>query len=416
MSRALIAVLGAATLLAAPIPSSAQGETINEIRVHGNHATPDADVLSLSGLKAGEPASDERLRAAEQSLRGSDRFEAAQVLKRFRSLEDPADILVIILVEERPAVTPDDPMPSPFKRLRAAQQWLPIFNYADGYGLTYGARTSFRGVAGPRSRLTLPFSWGGERRAAVELERTFDSGPISVVRGAVAISRRVNPHQEQSDVRGGLRLEAERRVRPWLSAGVDGRLERVEFGGAAATSHAAAGVHVTVDTRVDPSFPRNAILARAGWERVTFEAGRAGRALVDAQGFVGVVGSSVLAVRAQAARSDAPLPPAEQPLLGGSTTLRGYRAGYRAGDSLAAVSAELRVPFNSPLTVGRFGVKGFVDAGTVWAAGTRLSDQPWDRGIGGGVYFGAAVFMVEVDVAWPEEGSPRAHVTLGVTF
>ena len=147
-----------------------------------------------------------------------------------------------------------------------------------------------------------------------------------------------------------------------------------------------------------------------------FEAGRAGRALVDAQGFVGVIGSSVLAVRAQVARSDAPLPPAEQPLLGGITTLRGYRAGHRAGDSLAAVSAELRVPFNSPLNLGRFGVKGFVDAGTVWAAGTRLSDQPWNRGIGGGVYFGAAVFMVEVDVAWPEEGSPRAHVSLGVTF
>jgi outer membrane protein assembly factor BamA len=232
----------------------------------------------------------------------------------------------------------------------------------------------------------------------------------------VAITRRVNPHLEQSDVRGGLRLEAERRLVPWLSAGADGRWEQVDFGGAGATGHAAAGVHVTVDTRLDPSFPRNAILARAGWERVTFEAGRAGRALVDAHGFVGLIGSSVLAVRAQAARSDAPLPPAEQPLLGGSTTLRGYRAGHRAGDSLAAVSAELRVPFNSPLNLGRFGVKGFVDAGTVWAAGTRLTDQPWDRGVGGGVYFGAAVLMVEVDVAWPEEGSPRAHVTLGVTF
>jgi hemolysin activation/secretion protein len=106
----------------------------------------------------------------------------------------------------------------------------------------------------------------------------------------------------------------------------------------------------------------------------------------------------------------------EQPLLGGSATLRGYRAGHRAGDSLAALSAELRVPLNSPLSAGRFGAKGFVDAGTVWSAGTRLADQPWDRGVGAGVYLGAAVFMLDVDVAWPEEGSARAHVSLGVTF
>jgi hemolysin activation/secretion protein len=80
------------------------------------------------------------------------------------------------------------------------------------------------------------------------------------------------------------------------------------------------------------------------------------------------------------------------------------------------VSAEIRVPVNSPLSFGRFGVKGFVDAGTVWASAQRLSDQPWDRGIGGGVYFGATALMLDVDVAWPESGSPRAHVTFGVTF
>ena len=96
--------------------------------------------------------------------------------------------------------------------------------------------------------------------------------------------------------------------------------------------------------------------------------------------------------------------------------MRGYRPGYRAGDSLAAVSAELRVPINPPLSIGRFGMKGFVDAGTVWSSGTRLSEQPWERGIGGGVYLGAAVFMLDVDVAWPEEGSARAHVSLGVSF
>jgi len=415
VSRALAAVVAVAALLAAAVPSFAQGETVIEIRVHGNHATPDADILAISGLRTGDPASEERLRAAEQALKESGRFDGAQVLKRFRSLDNPADILVMILVEERPAVTPEDLTPSPFRRLRAGQQWLPILNYADGYGFTYGVRTSFRGIAGSRSRLSVPLSWGGERRAAAELERSFDTGPVSVVRGALAINRRVNPHYEQADLRTGLRLEAERRLTSWLRAGGNGRVEQVDFGGVV-TQHSGLGAHLTLDTRIDPSFPRNAVVAHAGWERVAFETGQAHRVLLDASGYLGVGGSSVLALRAQAAQAGAPLPPAEQPLLGGNTTLRGYRPGHRAGDSLAAVSAELRVPINPPLSIGRFGVKGFVDAGTVWSSGTRLSDQRWDRGIGGGVYLGAAVFMLDVDVAWPEEGSARAHVALGVSF
>ena len=91
-------------------------------------------------------------------------------------------------------------------------------------------------------------------------------------------------------------------------------------------------------------------------------------------------------------------------------------AGFEAGDSLAAVSAELRYPLTSPLRVGRFGLKAFVDAGTVWSAGQRLKDQPFNRGVGGGLYLGAAAIIMNLDVAWPEEGKPRAHFGLGVTF
>jgi hemolysin activation/secretion protein len=124
----------------------------------------------------------------------------------------------------------------------------------------------------------------------------------------------------------------------------------------------------------------------------------------------------VAALRGQLVRSDGPLPSAEQPLLGGGDSLRGYRSGHRAGDNLAAVSAELRVPLNSPLRVSQFGVKGFIDAGTVWNSGTRLGDQRFERGIGGGVFVGAAVAMLNLDVAWPEDGKPRVHFALGVSF
>ena len=391
MIRARLGAWAAAALLAAPAAALAQGETIAEIRVHGNYTTPDDDVLTLSGLKPGDPATDERLNAARRALDASDRFDGVEVRKRFRSIENPNDILVMIVVRERPGVTEDDLTPGVFKRVRALQQWMPILNYADGYGLTYGARTTFSGVAGRDTRLSIPLSWGGERRAAAELERTFDSGPLSIARGSLFVNRRVNPRYELSDVRLGVRLGAEKSLTPWLRTGADGRLERVDFGGAGGARHSAAGAHVTFDTRIDPSFPRNAVFAQLGWERVAFPFGHAGRALLDARGFVGLFGSPVLALRAQMARADAALPLAEQPLLGGGSTVRGYRAGYRAGDSLAAVSAELRVPLTSPLNFGRFGVKGFVDAGTVWSAGSGCRISRGTGALAAACIFGATV-------------------------
>ena len=41
-------------------------EKITELRVHGNHTTPDADVLALSGLTPGAEISDAQLKAARK--------------------------------------------------------------------------------------------------------------------------------------------------------------------------------------------------------------------------------------------------------------------------------------------------------------------------------------------------------------
>jgi hypothetical protein len=32
------------------------------------------------------------------------------------------------------------------------------------------------------------------------------------------------------------------------------------------------------------------------------------------------------------------------------------------------------------------------------------------------VFFGATAFILNLDVAWPEEGKPRVHFGLGITF
>jgi hemolysin activation/secretion protein len=158
-------------------------------------------------------------------------------------------------------------------------------------------------------------------------------------------------------------------------------------------------------------------------ERLTFDQRPdVTRCVGDVRGYVGLWRASVLAARAAFSRVSAPLPVYEQPLLGGASLLRGYEFGYRTGDAVSALSAEVRVPLTSPLNVGKLGVKAFVDTAAVAPYGTPLDAQRFDRAVGAGVFLTAPVFTVGLDVAWPSEriGSasraPRWHFGLGVTF
>ncbi len=416
MKIGALAILAVALALAVPRSATAQGvERIAEIRVHGNHTTPDADVLAIAGLTLGEPATPDRLTEAESRLLASRRFTTIEVRRRYQSIADPSQILIVLLVDELPGVSRDNLIPGPLGRLAQAAMWLPILSFADGYGFTYGARVSIVNKLGSRSRVSAPLTWGGERRAALEVERAFDSGPLSVMRGTVAVHRNVNPHFQVPDIRREVRFEADRALTPWLRVGGDARVAQIDFGQSDGR-HQAAGGHLVLDTRLDPSFPRNGALAKVAWERIGFEGGSSGRWATDLRGYVGLIRGSVLALRAQTVRAGGALPPSEQVLLGGSDSLRGYRAGYRAGDGFAATSAEVRVPLNSPLSVGRFGAKVFVDTGTAWPAGMPLSKQQFDHGAGGGIYFGAAALTAGLDVAWPRHGHARWHFGLGLTF
>ena len=394
------------------------GETLGEVRVHGNHTTPDQDILALAGLVVGSVVTEQSLADAADKLRRSGRFADVEVRKRYRSIDNPADILVIVLVDEHAAVSETDLMPGPLKRMRSLGMWLPIIEYADGYGFTYGARISFVDTLGPRSRISVPLTWGGERRAALQADRAFDSGPLSRIEGGISISRRENPHYLVADTRQEARIRAERALTTWLRVGGGTRVTNVEFGGAR-ERHVAPGLDLVVDTRVDPAYPRNAVHLVAGVEQLRFErSAHSVRSSTEFRGYLGLIGPSVLAVRATSIRATDPLPQYEQALLGGNTTVRGYELGYRAGDNLAAVSAEVRWPITSPLNIGRLGLKGFVDAGTVYASGAKLGDQHFDRGIGAGVFFTATILRAGLDVAWPENGhgGPRWHFGLGVTF
>jgi outer membrane protein assembly factor BamA len=410
------ALIAAATVSAQPV------ETLGEVRVHGNHTTPDADVLALAGLTVGGPATDEVLRAAEEKLRQSGRFAGIEVRKRYRSIENPSDILVILLVDEHPGVAPDDLTPGPLKRFRSLGMWLPILDYVDGYGFTYGARLSFVDVLGRRSRISIPASWGGERRLGVTVDRAFERGLFTRLEGGFALTRRENPRYDVGDRRAEGLVRAERAFTTWLRAGGGARVTDVRFG-QFDERFVAPAIDLTVDTRTDPAFPRNAVHAVTSLERLAFnERPDVTRWVADARGYIGLWRSSVLAMRAAISRVTGPLPTFEQPLLGGASMLRGYEFGYRTGDAAAAVSAEMRVPLTSPLNVGKLGVKAFIDTAAAAPYGTPLKDQRFDRAIGAGLFLTAPVFRLGLDVAWPSErfGSssraPRWHFGLGVTF
>ena len=423
MIRALLIVLfwSATCGPAAAGPSQDQPSpgVVGEVRVHGNHTTPNADVLAIIGEVVGKPATDQLIAEIGIRLERSGRFEGVEVRKRFRSIENPDDILLMVIVDEVPGVDEFDivqkTVPGPMSRLWSSGMFLPILSSEDGYGFTYGARVSFVDRLGPRSRVSVPMTWGGERQARVQLERSFQGGPIERAAAEFGIIRRENPHYEIGDRRISAGARIESAPLRWLRFGAGGKRDAVWFG-AAEDRVTRFGGDVTIDTRVDPAFPRNAVHGTFGIDRIAFGGGRATQKKADVRGYVGLYRQMVLALRGVSITGDEPLPLYEHNLLGGAANLRGYDAGYKAGDNLAAASAELRIPLTSPLNVGRFGVKAFVDWGAIYGVGDKLSDQTFDRGIGGGAYLHLTAVGVSLDVARSMTGNTRFHFGMGVTF
>ena len=391
-------------------------ECIVEIRVHGNHTTPDAEVLRLAVVEPGQPFTAGTLDRIRKALDDSGRFRHVEVRKRYSSLSDPSAILVVIVVEERAGIAIDVPNPGPMRTLRAHTMWMPILRSDDGYGLTYGARVSFVDVLGKRTRVSAPLSWGGERRAAVEIERRFERGPLTRVIGTGGITRREHPSLDIGDRRTGASLRAERAVTSWLQVAGTGGIADIRFGDLDDRLKT-VGADVVLDTRRDPAFPRNAVYAAVGLQRMWFDSTVDNtRFTADARGFVGLFGQTVLAVRAQHVRAADPLPVYEQALLGGDATLRGFKLGYRSGDRLLAGSAEIRVPLSTPRRLTRLGIAVFADTGTVYGARETVDGATWDTGVGAGVFMQAPLIGLRLDVARGLGSGTRVHFSLGTTF
>jgi outer membrane protein assembly factor BamA len=396
-------------------PPAAGPETIAEIRVHGNATIADDEVIRLSGVTIGATLEPDGLQSIERRLRDSGRFDDIQVRKRYRTLAMD-EVAIVLLVHERPGVRPDGTLPSPIHRFTSRLMFLPILTYDDGYGWTYGGRTSLVDSLGLGERLSVPLTWGATKRAALEAERTFRGGPLTRVQGSFGIAQRENPHFELDDTRTELRGRVERRLKGILTLGADAGRTSLDFGGAP-SDFWTGGVDAALDTRRDPAFPSDAVYFGAGWNQLHVQ-GSSGvnRYRLDGRGYKRLIGQSVIAVRAQYDTADAPLPPYEQWLLGGSF-LRGTPAGTFAGEKRFVASAELRVPFSSPLSTGRVGFTAFMDGGISAAYGQDITKLPLSRGAGAGLFLIIPFISLNFDVAHSLDGyGTRVHFSTGFTF
>lgn len=391
-----------------------QREIVAGVQVHGNTLTADADIRRLASIQVGDPVDDTIIDAVARRLRETGKFESVEVRKRYASISDPSQVLIVILVDEGPVHVElgDDPS-APARTVRSRRlnlMFLPVLGAEDGYGLTYGARLALPNPLGANSRIGFPLTWGGDKRAAIEFDKTIAAGPLDRISAGAAASRRTNPHYGADDNRLRVWVRGERELIKWVRAGASAGAQRVTFPGTdgerGADRLGHAGADLTFDTRVDPTLPRNAVYARAAWEHVA----GANRTDFDARGYLGLFAQTVAQLRFLRADSSRRLPPYLKPLLGGMGTLRGFAAGTAAGDTLVATSAELLLPLTSPLSFGRVGISAFADAGAAYDEGQRLSDQKWKRGIGGSVWFSAAFFRLNIAVAHGLGSSTRVHV------
>jgi hypothetical protein len=400
-----------------------QVEVIGEIRVHGNAYLRDEEVIKLAGVAVGQPLGADGVRAIEMRLKASGHFETIEVRKRYRSLTETSDIALVLIVHERPGHTAEtlDEMPSAtgkFRWLTSRLMFMPILSYADGYGFTYGGRVSTIDLLGAGERLSVPLTWGGTRRAALEFERTFKRGPLTRVESSFGISQRENPHFELDDQRVEWKGRAERSFASLVRTGIETTQSTVEFG-TLDDRLWTLGADVVLDTRGDPAFPRNAVRLGAGWTALHVRRLDTPINIVsgDARGYLGLIRQAVLAGRVQYTAADDTLPPYERLLIGGSSSLRGFRTGTFDGDRTFVTSAELRVPITSVLSGAKLGATAFFDASKAFNVGEKLQGATWHQGVGGGVFLIASVVRINLDIAHGlKDGDTRVHLSSGFSF
>ncbi len=403
----------------------AQQEVIVAIQVQGNTLTPDEDVVNASGLSLNMPFSEPLLAEAADRLTATRLFQHVDALKRYASITDPTQVAVLIRVDEGPVRVVPGALPGQAphvaRRSRFHVMFAPLLDAEDGYGFAYGAQLAVTGNATTTSRVLVPLSWGGDKRAGVEFQKEFARRLAPRVRTGGFVQRRTHPFfKSDADIkrvwgRAEFVGSGSSRILRWVRAGTTAAWQKATLLDRADTTRS-LGADVVLDTRLDPFLPANAVYARAAIDRLRFSSSSLIRTELEATGYLGLFGGNILVLRALREDMSGPAPPYFKSMLGGASNLRGFRAGTAIGDTMAAGSAEVRVPLTSPLTVARLGVNVFVDAGTAYNKGQHFRDQQLKKGVGGGLWATAALFRLSFMVAHGIGAGTRVHFDAGLTF
>ena len=434
---AIVALAFGAAFAQAPNPSGAPtaelspggaliaAETVAEIRIHGNLSLPDAEVIALTGVNLGDAAGPDLERTVRQRLEASGRFETVDVRRRYRSLTATDQVALVIVVRERPGARFSNPVLRTFAAAGRRLMVAPIVDHREGYGVAYGALTSFVDTFGQGGRLSVPATWGGHKRIALEMEAPIRGPVLDRLWASGSRGRRRHPYFDVDVDRNRFAVAAQRGLPRGFRMNGEAAWEEVRFAVRSDRLVRAAAYLDYGDYRETPANARrNTVVVRAGIERLAIDGGLGSitRPRLDARAYRAVGGQAVLAARLYFAGASAPLPPYERALLGGSPaaggTLRGWPAGVAVGDRIAAASMELRLPITSVLSEGRIGLRFFYDTAAVYDAGRSIRNAPFREGAGAGVFFlpPRFGFPMSIDVAGDPDGGLRVHVSAGFGF
>jgi len=393
-------------------------ETITTIRVHGNYSVSDSEVIAISNMTPGDTVEPGDLSAIRERLKISGLFDEVDVRKRYQSLTETSLVAIVIVVNERPDSHITNPIARSLLAIIRQSMFLPILDYEEGYGFSYGGRISIVDTLGSGFLLSVPATWGGERRIALEAEKELPGKMIDRVLAGSSYRHQIHPTMDVADDRSVLWVGADRQL-PY-GFRISGRLSRehVEFGfrGDRLTR---AGVTLTYRTTAEGGIPRNEVQASISIERLKFAGSPRPvlRPRFSFHGYKSISEQVIFSVRLRFDGASATLPAYEQSLLGGSETLRGWRYGDRIGDRLFALSTELTIPIDFPYSIGTTGIKFFYDTATAYSFDQSIYDVRFLKGIGGGIFleapFGA---RLRLDAAHTLSGSLRFHAGLDVSF
>ena len=173
-------------------------EVVREIRVHGNAAIADAEVLKIAGIAVDAPLGPDGLAAIERRLKASGWFETVEVRKRYRSLTDATDVALVLIVHEKAdGHRLDDDRRSRSARSRAGSPAASC-SCRSSPTRTATASPTARDSApndllGLGERLSVPLTWGGTRRAALGAGTHVQARTLHAALLSAAICQRENP-------------------------------------------------------------------------------------------------------------------------------------------------------------------------------------------------------------------------------